>query len=228
MAEHATVSLQESTTGAVTQFMEREGCECLQSIKLLSFLAGTLPGYKEEGVALNTDVLLCNSIERFSRSLPGGRFLVLGKLEFNIDAGKQILKQCGTLAHAGWTVFVERNQNGTGARFGVFSFLASPTSVRLRDMVTLDRDATLGDPELAVLAEQIDPKTVLFSGSRGNTLQISFSTTRILKNDATELQQFSDACCSSSGNAEFTAFFASLLRRTLNATGLSWRAGPRD
>jgi hypothetical protein len=215
LAEHKTVSMQESTTGAVAEFMEREGCECLQSIKLLSFLAGALQRYEEEGVVLNPRVLLCNRIETFSRSLPGGRFLVLGQLGFSNDAGKHILKQCATLARAGWTIFVERNAAGTEARFGVLSSLASPTSIELRDMVALGRDPSLGSPELAVLVEQIDPRTVLFSGSRGNTLRIAFSTTRITKDEASEVRQFSDLCCSNVDSPEFKAYFCSILGRSL-------------
>ena len=215
MAEHNTVSMQESTIGAVAKFMEREGCECLQSIKLLSFLAGALQRYEEEGVVLNPRVLLCNRIDTFSRSLPGGRFLVFGRLEFSNDAGKHILKQCATLTRAGWTVFVERNADGTEARFGVLSSLASPTSIELRDMVMLERDPSLGHPELAVLVEQIDPKTVLFSGSRGNTLRIVFSTTRISKDEANEVQQFSDLCCSNVDGLEFKAYLRSILGRSL-------------
>lgn len=216
MAEHNTVSMQESTTGAVTQFMEREGCECLQSIKLLAFLAGALQRYEEEGVVLSPRVLLCNNIDSFARSLPGGRFLLVGKLDFNSDSGKYVLKQCATLSRGGWIVFVERNPAGTEARFGVLSFLASPTSVELRDMVTLERDPSLGDPEMAVLVEQVDPKTILLSGSRGNTLRIAFSTTRKMTDDFLPIQRFSKLCCSGVAGAEFLGFFQSLLRRSLN------------
>jgi hypothetical protein len=216
MVEHSAVSMQESTTGAVTQFLEQEGLECLPSIKLLSFLAGALQRYEEEGVVLNPRVLLCNDISMFSRSMPGGRFLLVGQLAFSTDSGKQILKQCATLARAGWTVFVERDRKGTAARFGVLSFLASPTSVELREMVTLGHDSSIGAPEMAVLIEQIDPKTILLSGSRGNTLRIAFSTTRLVKDDAKELKQFCDLCCSNGTSAEFTLFFNSLLGRSLN------------
>ena len=216
MAEHKVVSIQESTTGAVTAFLEQENCDCLQSIRLLSFLAGALQRYEEEGVVLKPKVLLCNDIDAFYRSLPGGRVMVVGQSEFNSDVGKQILKQCATLARAGWTVFVERRAEGTQIRFGVLSFLASPMSVELREMVALTRDPALGDPDLAILAEQIDPKTVLFSGSRGNTLRIVFSTTRPSGDGTGEIEKFSSLCCSTDCSAEFKHFFRSLLGRALN------------
>jgi hypothetical protein len=83
-------------------------------------------------------------------------------------------------------------------------------------MVTLGRDPSLGAPELAVIVEAVDPKTVLFSGSRGTTLRIAFSTTRFSKDDANELPQFRDLCCSKCSSSEFKIFFHSLLERSLN------------
>ena len=214
--EHTIVSMQESTIGAIVQFMDREGCECLQSNKLLAFLAGALQHYEEEGVVLHPRVILCNQVDEFCQVLPGGRFLVVGQTSLNNDAGKQILKQCANLARAGWTIFVERNSAGTEARFGVLSFLASPTSIELREMVTIGNDTANEHHAFIVLVEQYDPKTILFSGSRGHTLKIAFSTTRANKDDSVELINFSRICCSNIGSAEFTSFFSTLLRKCLN------------
>lgn len=190
MADHKTVSMQESTTGAVSQFLDLEGCECLQSIKLLSYLSGALQRYEEEGEVLNPKVVLCNSIEKFSQSLPGGRYVIVGKDDYGPETGKKILKQCATLARAGWVVFVERNKDGTAIKFGVLSFLASPTSVDLREMVGLGVDESLPPPEFSVLTERLDPKTVLLTGSRGNSLRIAFSTTRAIDNQGEALGKF--------------------------------------
>lgn len=207
--------MQESTTGAVSQFLEKESCDCLQSIRLLSFLCGALQRYEEEGAVLNPRLILCNSIDEFSRSLPGGRFVVIGNEVFSPDSGKKILKQCATLATSGWVVFVERIANGTKIRFGVLSFLASPTSMELREMVALGQDPTLGSPPFVALIEKIDPKTVAITGSRGNTLQIAFSTTRSPE-DETGINSFSASCCKAASAEGFSSYFQKFLFRALN------------
>jgi hypothetical protein len=216
VAEHKIVSMQESTAGAVAQFLDQEECECLKSIKLISYLCGALQRYVEEGVVLNPKVLLCDSIDKFSKALPGGRYIIVDQGDYSADSGKQILKQCATLARAGWVIFVERNQAGTSIKFGVLSFLASPTSVDLKDMVALGLDASLGAPEFAALVEKIDPKTVLVTGSKGSTLKIAFSTTRAVEGDVSALSQFSKACTSATAVEGFPEYLGLFLPKALN------------
>lgn len=211
MVEHKTVSMQESTTGAVSQFLDYEGCECLQSIKLLAFLSGALQRYEEEGVVLNPKLVLCNSIADFAKALPGGKFIVIGEDSYSGESGKKILKQCANLAAAGWVIFVERREDGSNVKFGVLSFLESPTSLDLREMVSLS-----AQPGFVVVIEKIDPKTVLMTGARGNTLRIAFSTTRTADEEGLALQKFSIACTSNTTTDGFSVYFRNLLNKSLN------------
>jgi hypothetical protein len=118
VGDHKIVSMQESTTGAVSEFLDREQLECLQSMKLLAYLAGALHRYEEEGVLLNPRVLLCASIENFARALPGGKSIIIGTAAFNGDLGKRVLKECAPLARNGWVIFVER-ASPEQVKFGV-------------------------------------------------------------------------------------------------------------
>lgn len=165
------VSIHRTTTGGVSDFLDDEQFECIASMKLLSFLAGALLRYEEEGVELSPQVVLCQSIETISQSFPGGKFYVIGSGDFSAELGKRVLKECAALARNGWVVFVER-VNATKVRYGVFSYLASPTSLSLRDMIGVD------DQTFAVLIERTDRSNVRLSGSKGNVLDVAFSTAR--------------------------------------------------
>lgn len=214
MGDHKTVSMQESTTGAVSEFLDKEKLECLQSMKLLAFLAGALHRYEEEGVLLNPRVLLCASIDNFARAIPGGKSIVIGTARFTPDVGKRVLKECAPLARNGWVIFVER-MSAEDVQFGVLSFLASPTSVDLRDMVLIDSDQGQEPPFAAILIERVDPKTVLMTGATGNSLRVAFSTTRVITDDASAVAQFACKCTEACEIAGFPSYFVTFLTRAL-------------
>jgi hypothetical protein len=216
LTEHSTISIQESTAGGVSHFLETEGCECIQSIKLLSFLSGALQRYEEEGVLLNPKLVLCNSIEIFTESLPGGRYVLVGTGKYSADTGKNVLKQCAILAKSGWHIFIERSPDGSEIRFGVFSYLASPTSLNLREMIEIGVDESLGNPDFSVLIEQIDPKTIVLTGARGNSLKIAFSTTRVIGEEKNSLDEFAGICMAGCDVEDGQAYFRNLLARCLN------------
>lgn len=208
--------MQEMTTGAVTDFLDREGCECLNSVKLLAFLAGALQRYEEEGVVLNPKVVLCSSAERFIRALPGGRYVQVGQDSFNVDSGKQVLKQCANLSVDGWSILIERNSSGSKIRYGVISYLKSPTSLNLADMVSIDPASSSGESDFAILVERIDPKTVLLSGARGNRLRVAFSTTRIIDQESASIDRFSKLCSKNADKNDFASYLSRTLFRILN------------
>jgi hypothetical protein len=161
-------------------------------------------------------VVVCASIEQFARSIPGGRFVVVGETNFTSDVGKKILKQCANLATSGWVVFVERSADGGSIRFGVLSFLESPTSVDLRDMVDLGLTGPEAPDAFLVLVERVDPKTILMNGARGNSLRIAFSTTRLSTEDTRAVRKFAEVCARNVAVEEFDTYLEGLLRRTLN------------
>lgn len=187
MAEAKTVSIHKMTTGGVTEFLDDEEFSCLSSIKFLTYMAGALLRYEEEGVELNPEVMLCESIEAVVRSIPSGKYYVIGESEFSPDLGKKVLKECASLAQSVWAIFIERT-SATKVNYGVLSYLATPTSISLRDMITLDR-ATF-----AVLVSRVNSTTVRLTGSKGNSLDVAFSTVREpIKGDG-DIDKFAGCC----------------------------------
>lgn len=187
MAEAKTVSIHKTTTGGVTEFLEDESFDCLASIKLLSFLAGALLRYEEEGIELNPQVVLCESIDSFTKIIPSGKYYRIGEEGFTHELGKKVLKECAALAQSAWAIFIER-VSATQVYYGVFSYLETPTSVPLSEMITI------GDTQFAVLVSRIDATTVRLAGAKGNTLDVAFSTVREVAKSEADIGKFADSC----------------------------------
>ncbi len=203
------VSIHKTTTGGVSDFLDDESFECVGSMKLLSFLAGALLRYEEEGVELSPQVVLCQSIESTTKSFPGGKFYIIGMGEFSPELGKKVLKECAALARNGWAVFVER-VTATKVRYGVFSYLASPTSLGLRDMIGVD------DQTFAVLIERTDRSNVRLSGSKGNILDVAFSTTRDERTaDDNDIAKFARSVVPKAASPATTRYMTGLVARLL-------------
>lgn len=187
MAEAKTISINKATMGGVTEFLEDEAFDCLASIKLLSFLAGALLRYEEEGVELNPQVILCQSIDLVAKSILGGKYYVIGIADFSPELGKKVLKECAALAQSAWAIFIERTSEKQ-VRYGVISYLATPTSVSLSDMIAID------GANFTVLVSRRDATTVRLTGAKGNTLDVAFSTARESIKSDVEVGKFADSC----------------------------------
>jgi hypothetical protein len=207
--EHRTVSMEESATGAVSAFLDLESCECLQSVKFLAYLAGALQRYEEEGVLIEPRVLFCSSITDLVDFIPGARYIEIGASEFNADSCKIILKQCATLAGGLWSIIVERSADGKLVRFGVLSYLATPTAIEINELIALVNFSK--SKSFCVFIQKIDTKTISMMGSRGNTLRISFSTTKKTNSESREILQFAQRCTQKCSSEEFRTYFQKLV-----------------
>lgn len=222
MAESRTVSIHNSTKGGITDFLDDEAFECLGSIKLLSYLAGALLRYEEEGVELSPQVVLCRSVDAVLRPIPGGVCYVIGTAEFSPELGKKVLKECAALAQSTWAIFIERVSETT-VRYGVMSFLATPTSISLADMIAID------STNFAVLIARVDSMTVRLVGAKGNSLDVAFSTVReTTKNDA-DIENFADSCIPAESAEATKRYMRSLIGRLLSAShGTILVCAPKD
>jgi len=153
--ENVQVSMQGPTAGAIQGFLELEKCECFKVLKTLSFMAGELIRYEEENILLEPKVLIGSSIDEFISTIPGGRAINIGYTQFDDSLGKIVLKQCAPLARESWSIFIERSTAGDMARFGVLSYLDSPTSLTLREMVTIAQEFA-DTNKFLILSEKID------------------------------------------------------------------------
>src|ERR1700685_4488687 len=112
MPEPKSVSFRAQTTGSINDLLMDEGQASADTQNLLSYLAGALLTYKDEGVEFAPSVLLCGSIQDFLTAFPGSISHTIGRAQFEPSSGPRILKDCAPLSSRNWFIFVERADGG--------------------------------------------------------------------------------------------------------------------
>ncbi len=164
------VSFRDQTTGRLHDLLEDEGLACVHSQNLLSFFAGELLNYKEEGVEFLPSIVLCASISNFLRSFPGAVHHEIGAAPLDQTSGAQILKDCAPLSGPNWYIYIERPSPEGPITYGVFTYFRLPTAIPLHEAITLDED------QVCILIRKASTNTIDVRGARGNLLTLIFST----------------------------------------------------
>jgi hypothetical protein len=208
MPGSASVSFRDQTTGRINDLLLDEGLTCAHSQTLLSFLAGALLNYKEEGIEFTPSVILCVSLNNFLKSFPGAVAHEIGKVPLDPSSAPRILKDCAPLTNKNWYVFIERvDQNN--ARYGVFTYFRLPTAIPLHEGIAIDSS------EFCVLIRKISTNTIEIRGAKGSILTLIFSTVRDPSAVDTTIQEFSEACCVDVDDPKIKNEFKNYFRRLL-------------
>lgn len=211
---HKAITFRSQTAGEMSDFIADEGLVCQASQTILSYLAGALLNYREEGVELSPTILFCQQAQTFLESLPGCVRYQIGTAPLEADSAKRLLKESATLAVDGWHIWIERTDDHNLA-YGVFSYLVLPTTLPLGETIGL---MTGG---FAVLLRRSSRSTIEIRGSRGNSLALVFSTSREDSPAGDPVSQFSGKCCHDvpeSDAAGFIAYFGQMIARVLEAS----------
>jgi len=215
MPENASVTFRDQTMGRISDLLADEGLACAQSPSILSYLAGALLNYTEEGVEFTPSVVLCVSLENFLKSFPGAVAYRIGDLALDAASAKKILKECAPLTNKNWFIFIERI-NDHECRYGVFSYFKLPTAIPLHEGITID------PTQFAVLTRKVSTNTIEIRGSRGNILTMIFSTIRGAATAGNPIDSFCGACCAdivdSSTTRSFRAYFSRVLEEALTSS----------
>lgn len=189
MPTAASISFRDQTTGRINDLLTDEGLICAKSQNLLSYLAGALLNYKDEGVEFTPSVVLCSSIQGFSKSFPGAVAHNVGVAPLDPASGPKILKDCAPLSNKNWFIYIERNDD-VEVRYGVFTYFRLPTAIPLHEGVTIDGS------QFAVLIRKVSATTIEMRAAKGNILTLTFSTVRDGIGNGAPIEAFSAACCS--------------------------------
>src|ERR1700676_3252994 len=108
MPEVVSLTFRDQATGKINDLLMDEDKACAATQNLLAFLAGSLFDYKDEGVELLPEILLCDSIKEKLQSFPGAVTHHVGEASFDPGSGRQILKDCARLSSTNWFIFIER------------------------------------------------------------------------------------------------------------------------
>ncbi|MGH9533416.1 MAG: hypothetical protein ACRD2E_01005 [Terriglobales bacterium] len=210
MTQKRAVTFRQQTKGSITEFIEDEGLVCQESQNLLSALAGALLSYRHEGAELSPVVLFCTDAGKVFKSFPGTVKYEIGRVPLGAPAVDSVLKDCAPLAARSWSIFIEKTANSL-ARYGVFSYIRTPTALPLPEAVGMVTDAT------CVLLRRSSMSSIELRGSKGNELSLNFSTTReeqvVPAESPAEL--FALDCCRGLGASANATDFRSYFKRML-------------
>jgi len=209
------VSFRDQTTGRIHDLLEDEGLACAQSQNLLSYFAGALLNYKEEGVEFLPSIILCDSIDEFLKTFPGSVSHQIGSAPFQPESGPQVLKDCAPLSGPNWYIFIERPNGDDILRYGIFTYFRLPTAIPLHEAVTIDPD------QFSVLIRKASTNTIDVRGSKGSLLTLIFSTVREQVVSSEDISHFAERCCRGVGedkiHEEFLRYFSRLLEASLTS-----------
>lgn len=186
----------------------------LRPVTKAHLIPGWILNYKEEGREIEISAIFCQNISSVLSVLPGSIFYKVGEVEFGIEAGKTILKDCAPLCGRNWHLYISRISDAK-VEYGVFSFDRSPTSFSLRDSMSLL------SREFALLVHRIHVGTIEIIGSKGSAYHFEFSTTRqeVATSSDDHFGPFAKNCARSIAADEikekFIFYFANLLRRAV-------------
>jgi hypothetical protein len=216
MPSNTTLTFRNQTTGSINDLLEDEGLQCLQSQNLLTYLAGALLNYKEEGVELAPSILFCESVSKVFQAIPGLVRYQIRTVALSADSGSRILKDCAPLTSRNWFIFVER-VNGHELAYGVFSYPLLPTTITLSEAISLPEGV------FSVLLRKVSSNTVEVAGAKGNKLALVFSTMREQTTAARDpIDAFAGNCCRDVPGEPavegFQGYFKRLLEQALTAS----------
>lgn len=198
--EVRTLSFRDQTMGGVNDLLVDEGLTCAQSQNIITYLAGELLAYREEGISMAPVIFYCRSIGDALRSFPGSSHYKVGTKPLDVGSGRGILKDCASLANKNWFIYIERDSDQT-VSYGVATFETLPGSVTLLEGVGLS------DHTLVVVLKKTSEKTIKVWGSKGSQLTCLFSTSRDEATDIEAVHKFADqVCCGIEGEDERAQF----------------------
>ncbi len=203
------VTFRSQTMGQIADLIHDEGLSCQASQDILSFLAGTLVRYQDEGIELIPNILFCEDADSALKTFPGAVRYQVGAAPLTSDSVNRILKECAPLTVGGWCIYIERTST-TDLKYGVFNYLQLPTTIPLAEAISLMPDL------FCVLVRRTSPSTIEIRGSKGNSLSLIFSTVREQPIQSDPISAFAIDCCLDLGNADdFRIYFQRLLEQAL-------------
>lgn len=215
MPNPAIVSFRAQTNGGISDLLRDEGLACAQSQDLLSYFAGALLNYKEEGVEFLPSIVLCDSVEEFLTTFPGSVYHIIGSAPLSPVSGSQILKECAPLSGSNWFIFIERDEQEGLVKYGIFTYFKTPTAIPLHEGISINPD------HLCILIRKTSTNTIDIRGSKGHLLTLLFSTLREVTDTSDPIAKFAERCCSRIDDdnlrEEFEKYFFNLLERTLSS-----------
>ena len=166
-----TISFRAQLKGEISDFLNHEHLQCVNTEEGLLELVVALSDYTEEGHPLFPQIILCEDLATTLKVLQCSDPLKIGTGTRTKSTMMDALKKCAPLARDGWVVFLLRNKDSFD--YGVFRSSCLPTAVDVKTSLQ-DLVGVAGSPQM-VLATQLADKAVELVGTCTGVLDIYFS-----------------------------------------------------
>jgi hypothetical protein len=188
------------------------GINCVHTSRLIASLISKLAAYAEEGVPLAPTIFVCNSVPSLVGMMGAGEHVSLSATWLaNETAASKILKAAAYLAVGSWKIYVERSEDGSQCRFGIFCGSTDPSSATPDEVLFQENDP--GFPIVRI--KQVAPNKVEMRTSDGNSIEFRFNDDEDVIGIGNE-GIFTDlARCATAGIDEVPTEFVAFVRRIL-------------
>lgn len=188
MPDTIAITFRDQTHGKIHDFLSDENKQCTYTQSMMGYFSGQLTNYREEGIELNPKILICDDIDSYTSSIPGSIYYNIGTIINDNDTYKKILKDCASLTSDNWHIYVEPPKNHI-TKYGVFTYPKTPTSLSILETLTLNSNT------FCSLLRKTSQNTINITGSKGHSLSLVFSTTRISDDKHDHVKKFTEICC---------------------------------
>jgi hypothetical protein len=212
VATTRTISFRDVLKGMLSDFLEKEGIRCPDTVDALLSLVVALSHYTEEGKLLFPKVLLCDNLKATLGLVQGVGPIEVGRGPKGAETMSQALKKCAPLSQGGWAIYVLRA--GTEFSYGVFRVPFSPTALDMDDtLVSLWQDS----PDFVIiLGSQLSDNAVELIGVHAGRRVVYFSDTPVdAPSPRIALDELISFCCRAVP-LELRSQVASFLKTALN------------
>lgn len=207
-----TISFRDLLKSMLSDFLEKEGIRCLDTVDALLSLVVALAHYTEEGKVLFPKVLLCEDLKATLGLIQGVGPIEVGRGPKGAETMSRALKKCAPLSQGGWAIYVLRADDEFN--YGVFRVPFSPTALDMDDtLISLSNDS----PDFVIiLASQLSNNAVELIGVHAGRRVIYFSDKPVdAPSPRIALDELTECCCQGVA-AELRSQVVSFLKTTLN------------
>jgi len=167
-----TVTFRERILSQVSDQLNDEGLNFSRDNDIVTEFVAKLYNFTEERAVFLPEIVITNDFDTLKKVFTDTFHVPIGKVKANEDATRKILKACGPLSIAGWSIFVEVRPNTL--KYGLFRQSWMPFSLSIEDALRSGGDF----PANFIYIRRSFGDAVMITGPKSDTRKIIFSTER--------------------------------------------------
>jgi len=183
-----TVTFRSHILAEVNDQLTDEGLSFPSANEIVTEMVAQLSNFTEEGVTFLPEIVVTDDFPTLKKAFTDTFHVYIGNVNADNAAAKKILKACGPLTIAGWSIFIHIKRNKLD--FGLFRQSWMPFSLSIDDTINAGGDF----PAKFLYIRKSFGNAILVSGPKSEARRIIFSTQRdVTANEEDKLTQLASA-----------------------------------